>query len=318
MDELIAPAAGRLDVVLTEALGMPRADVQRAIKAGRVRVNKVPRAKSFMLEGGERLLLDMDAAGDLLPEPGPRIPFLYDDDHLTVIDKPANLVTHPTKNRRDGTLVNRLLGMGVPLAPGDDPLRPGIVHRLDVGTSGAMVIAKDDETYHALRARFRVHDVDRQYLALVRGTTEHDRFVVEAPLERSRALIVVRPVTGRPSETAFEVLERFENAILLQAAPRTGRTHQIRVHAAAVGLPILGDKRYGGWGEDAKRLGLTRPFLHSWKIGFDHPVTGERITCEAPLPSDLQQALDVMRTPSPAEAPFVLEEPDDLSDPGSR
>lgn len=318
MDELMAPKAGRLDVVLTEALGMPRADVQRAIKDGRVRVNKVPRPKSFALEGGERITYDLDRASELLPEPGPRIPFLYDDEYLTVIDKPANLVTHPTKNRRDGTLVNRLLGMGVPLAPGDDPLRPGIVHRLDVGTSGAMVIAKDDETYHALRARFRIHDVDRQYLALVRGTTEHDRFVVEAPLERSRAMIVVRPVTGRPAETAFEVRERFENATLLQAAPRTGRTHQIRVHVAAVGLPILGDKRYGGYGEDAKRLELTRPFLHSWKIGFDHPATGERIACEAPIPADLQRALDILHQPVPAQEAFVPAEPDDLTESDSR
>jgi len=289
--EFVAIGAGRLDRLIAEELGVPRADVQRAIEAGRVQVDGASRSKSFGLTGGERITVDLAADVALVPE-GPPVPILWDDEHLAVIDKLAGLVTHPTAGRRTGTLVNRLLGMGVPLAPAGGPSRPGIVHRLDAGTSGLMIVAKDDRSFEALQDMLREHAVDRRYLALVRGVPEKDRFVVDAPLERKRAKIVVRPVTGRAAETAFEVLERFDRAALLEGTPRTGRTHQIRVHLSAIGHPILGDKTYGGGGDDAKRLGLTRPFLHSWRLAFTHPITGERIDCEAELPEDLREALD--------------------------
>jgi 23S rRNA pseudouridine1911/1915/1917 synthase len=186
--------------------------------------------------------------------------------------------------------------MGIPLADRGNPLRPGIVHRLDAGTSGLLVVACDDEAGRALAAMFERHDVDRRYLALARGAVEHDRFTVDAPLGRRGAKIRVDAASGRQAETAFEVLERFERATLLEAAPRTGRTHQIRVHLAATGHPILGDARYGGGGDEAKRLGLPRPFLHSWRIGFDHPVGGGRVELEDPLPPDLEEALRRLRS----------------------
>ena len=191
--------------------------------------------------------------------------------------------------------MNRLLGAGVALYPGGEPDRPGIVHRLDAGTSGLMVVAKDEPAFTGLSSMFRRHDVDRRYLALVRGVVTTDRFLIEAPLERQGARVVARATTGRPASTEVEVRERFEKATLLEARPRTGRTHQIRVHLSATGHPIIGDRRYGGGGDLADRLRLTRPFLHSWFIGFDHPVTGERIEIEDPLPEDLQRALDALR-----------------------
>src|SRR5262245_19633555 len=185
--------------------------------------------------------------------------------------------------------------MGVPLAPRGGTLRPGIVHRLDAGTSGLLVVACDDETHEALSAMFKRHDADRRYLALVRGAVPNERFEVDAPLGRSGARVRVDATAGRTAATAFEMRERFERATLLEAEPRTGRTHQIRVHLSAVGHPILGDRRYGGGGEDARALGLARPFLHARRIAFDHPVTGERIDLEDPFPEDLREALERLR-----------------------
>ena len=209
--------------------------------------------------------------------------------------KPAGMVTHPTENRRTGTLVNRLLGMGVPLSTVGGPLRRGIVHRLDAGTSGLMLVASDDPTHAALQELLRRHEVERRYLALVRGTTQHEAFTVDAPLDRRGPRVVVHNETGRAAETAFEVRERLARSTLLEAAPRTGRTHQIRVHLRAVGHPILGDGRYGGGGDDARALGLRRPFLHSWRLRLRHPVTAEILEVEEPLPEDLANALEAAR-----------------------
>jgi 23S rRNA pseudouridine1911/1915/1917 synthase len=285
---------GRLDAVVAVRLGVPRAEVQRAILAGGVLVDGSPRAKDHRLAGGERIEVDLAPATALEPE-GPPLDLAWSDEHLVVVRKPAGPPTHPSANRRSGTVVNRLLGMGLPLAPRGGPLRPGIVHRLDSGTSGLLVVALDDPTHEALAALFERHGADRRYLALVRGAVGHDRFEVDAPLARAGARIRVDATGGREAATAFEARERFERATLLEATPRTGRTHQIRVHLAAVGHPILGDARYGGGGDEAKRLGLARPFLHAWRIAFEHPVTGERLELEDPLPDDLEEALRRVR-----------------------
>jgi 23S rRNA pseudouridine1911/1915/1917 synthase len=281
---------GRLDAILARLAGITRADVQRAIASGLVTVDGVVRNKSFALTGGEALEIGIVAEAPLEPE-GPPVPVRFEDAFLLVIAKPPGLVTHPTERRRSGTLVNRLLGMGVPLPSAGDPLRPGIVHRLDAGTSGLMVVAKTDETYEGLVAMFRRHAVERRYLALVRGRVANDTFAVDAALGRHAARVVLDASGGRPAETRFEVRERPGSLTLLEAAPRTGRTHQIRVHLSSIGHPILGDRVYGGAGDDARRLGLTRPFLHAWRIAFDHPVTGERVEREEPLPDDLDTAL---------------------------
>jgi 23S rRNA pseudouridine1911/1915/1917 synthase len=281
---------GRLDVVAARLSGAPRADVQRAIAEGLVRVDGETRPKSHRLRGGERLTVELTPDRPLRPEGAP-VPVRYEDEAIAVVAKPAGVVTHPTAGRREGTLVNRLLAMGMPLAPAGGPLRPGIVHRLDVGTSGLLVVAKTDEAYAILRERFGAHDVDRRYLTLVRGIAPHDGFAVDAPLGRRAARIVVDATGGRPAETRFTVRERLTAATYLEAAPRTGRTHQIRVHLAAVGHPVLGDRAYGGGGEDARALGLTRPFLHAARLSFDHPMVDLRIELEEALPEDLTSAL---------------------------
>jgi 23S rRNA pseudouridine1911/1915/1917 synthase len=293
--EAFEAVPGRLDAVVAAYLGIARADVQRAIVVGAVTVDGRPRPKSFRLNGGERV--EVDTAGSTeLPAEEPPLEIAWRDEHLAVIRKPAGLPTHPTENRRGGTVVNRLLGMGVPLAAAGGRLRPGIVHRLDAGTSGLLVIACDEETHAALAAMFKRHEADRRYLALVRGAVPNERFEVDAPLGRAGARIRVDATGGRTAATAFEVRERLGRATLLEAKPRTGRTHQIRVHLSAVGHPILGDRRYGGGGEDARALGLDRPFLHASRLAFDHPVTGERIDLEDPLPDDLVRALERARS----------------------
>jgi 23S rRNA pseudouridine1911/1915/1917 synthase len=295
MRELVGEP-GRLDAVVARLLGERRAEVQRAIGAGRVTVDGAPRARSFRLSGGERIRVQPATDEPIDPE-RPDVRVRFEDDHLLVIVKPAGLVTHPTERRRSGTLVNRLLGMSVPLSGLGGPFRPGIVHRLDAGTSGLMIVAKTDPAHEALARMLRRHEIDRRYLALVRAAPAHDLFTVEAPLGRRAARVVVDRGQGKASVTAFEVRERFGRATLIEAAPQTGRTHQIRVHLSSVGLPVLGDRAYGGAGDDARGLGLERPFLHSWRIAFEHPVTAERIEIEEPLPDDLTSALEHLRGP---------------------
>lgn len=286
--------AGRLDAVVAALAGVPRADVQRAIARGGVLVDGVARPKSFRLKGGERIEADLAGARDVLPEPG-GVPVRYEDEHLAVVAKPAGMVTHPTAARRSGTLVNRLLGMGLPLSRTGGSDRLGIVHRLDAGTSGLLLVAKDDDTHRSLTSMLAGRRVERRYLALVRGEVGHDRFTVEAPLARDRARVRIRPGAGVEASTDADVRERFPSATLLEVRPRTGRTHQIRVHLSSVGHPILGDRTYGGGGAEARRLGLTRPFLHAWRLTFEHPVTGRRIDVEEPLPADLANAVALLR-----------------------
>jgi len=287
---------GRLDAVVARLTGEARAEVQRAIRAGRITVDGARRARSFRLSGGERIRVEPAPEQPVGPE-RPDVPVRFEDDHLMVVSKPAGLVTHPTERRASGTLVNRLLGMSVPLSGLGGPLRPGIVHRLDAGTSGLMIVAKTDRSHEALARMLRRHEVQRRYLALVRGAPAHDLFTVDAPLGRRAARVIVDRGQGKASVTAFEVRERFGRAALIEAAPETGRTHQIRVHLSSIGHPIFGDRAYGGSGDDARELGLQRPFLHSWRVAFEHPVTAERIEVEEPLPDDLASALEHLRHP---------------------
>lgn len=287
-------APGRLDAVVAEALGVPRADVQRAIARGRVTVDGEPRGKSHRLRGGERIRVDLLTVEPLRPEPG-GVPVRHEDDRLLIVAKPAGMITHPTTTHRTGTLVHRLLGMGVALSAAGGEDRPGIVHRLDAGTSGLLVVAKDDATHEALTGMLKEHAIERDYQALVRGEVAHQEFAVEAPLGRRGARVVIRRGTGVEAETRFEVLERLDGATLVLAMPVTGRTHQIRVHLSSIGHPVLGDGAYRGGGDEAKRLGLVRPFLHAWRLRFDHPFTGERVEVEEPLPADLEEALSRAR-----------------------
>jgi 23S rRNA pseudouridine1911/1915/1917 synthase len=288
--EHLVATPGRLDAVLAGLTGRPRADVQRAIATGLVTVDGSLRPKSFRLGGGESITYSSIEPGSLEPE-GPPVQVLYEDEDLAIVSKPAGVATHPTATRRTGTLVNRLLGMGMSLAPAGGPLRPGIVHRLDIGTSGLMIVAKTDQAYDPLSAMMKRHDVRRTYLALVRGVAHNATFSIDAPLSRRAERIVVDRTQGREARTDVRVLTRFARSTLVAATPLTGRTHQIRVHLAAVGHPIEGDRTYGGGGDHARELGLHRPFLHSNRIAFEHPLTADTIRAEDPLPSDLADAL---------------------------
>jgi 23S rRNA pseudouridine1911/1915/1917 synthase len=290
VSEELEAIPGRLDAVVAELSGASRADVQRAIQEGRIQVDGAPRPKSHRLEGGERITADLSGPAPLEPDPTP-VEILYQDERLLVISKPPGLVVHPTQAQRHGTLVSRLMGMGIPLSSGSEPDRPGIVHRLDAGTSGALVVAKDDATHAALRAMFAAHDVDRRYLALVRGLVKDETFAVDAALNRREGRTVLDPGGGVEARTEFSVKERHPRSTLVEARPQTGRTHQIRVHLSSIGHPVLGDRAYGGGGDDAKRLGLDRPFLHALMIGFRHPSTGEWLEVHDPLPKDLSGAL---------------------------
>jgi len=218
----------------------------------------------------------------------------YQDEYLLVVDKPAGVVVHPGAGRRGGTLVHALLGTA---AGGDDPDRPGIVHRLDRDTSGLLVVARSDEAHRRLQAALRRRALEREYLALVRGRPRSRKGRIEAPIGRDRrdaTRMSLDTDTPREAVTHFELEELLPRHALLRVRLETGRTHQIRVHLDAVGLPVSGDPVYGIPGD----LGLTRQFLHAARLAFPHPITGDRVDVESPLPPDLQAALDAARSES--------------------
>jgi 23S rRNA pseudouridine1911/1915/1917 synthase len=278
-----AEAAGeRLDRFLAGHLGS-RAAAGRAIEAG-VDVDGRSRPKSHRLEGGERIELsepDEPDAEVRLPA-GPQPAIAWQDEHLAVIDKPSGLVVHPGAGRPGGTLVDALAGL---VAGGDDPARPGIVHRLDRDTSGLLVVARSDEAHERLSALVRQRGLERTYLALVRGRPASRSGRIEAPIGRDRDDPTRRSLetdSPRDAITHFEVVETHGDTALLRVTLETGRTHQIRVHLAAIGLPVMGDTVYG-----ATDPALDRQFLHATRLAFEHPFTGERIEVDSPLPPDL-------------------------------
>jgi 23S rRNA pseudouridine1911/1915/1917 synthase len=222
--------------------------------------------------------------------PEPRI--VYADRWLAVIEKPAGLVVHPAPGNRRPTLVDAL---GELLAGGDDPHRPGIVHRLDKDTSGLMVVARTDEAHRLLAAQIKARQVERTYLALVEGHPRSRSGVIDAPLGRDYRAPERRAVGGRTprqARTHFTVIELLPHDALVEARLETGRTHQVRAHFAAIGHPVAGDPRYG----HAGRHGLARQFLHSIRLGFRHPISGDRLEFESRLPPDLEQALERARS----------------------
>ena len=221
----------------------------------------------------------------------PELRIVHLDEQLAVVDKPAGLVVHPAPSHRGPTLVDQL---GEILGGGADPERPGIVHRLDKGTSGLLVVARDDETHAALQAAVRRRDVERVYLALAGGRLGSRTGTIDAPIgraSRQRTRMAVSGAASRQARTHFEVLELLALESYLEAKLETGRTHQIRAHFAAIGHPLTGDLTYGG----AERYGLERQFLHAHRLAFEHPLSGERLAFESPLPADLAAALEAAR-----------------------
>ena len=216
---------------------------------------------------------------------------VFRDDHIAVIDKGSDLVVHPAPSYEGETLVEMLGDM---LGGGDDPERPGIVHRLDRGTSGLMVVARDDASHAALQEAIRRRDMKRTYTALAEGRFRSRTGTIDAPIgraSRKRHRMAVNGASPREARTHFEVLESLRGRTLIEVRLETGRTHQIRVHMEAIHHPLIGDEVYGG----PMDLGLTRPFLHSSKLSFEHPVTGEALEFVSPLPEDLSAALELAR-----------------------
>jgi 23S rRNA pseudouridine1911/1915/1917 synthase len=218
----------------------------------------------------------------------------YEDDHLIVVDKPAGLVVHPSAGHRTGTLVHALLHHCRDLSGIGGVLRPGIVHRLDKGTSGLLVAAKSDPAHRHLAAQFKAHSIEREYLALVRGEPGAESGSIDAPIGRhpsDRKRLSTRGKRGRPAVTHWRVEVRYRGLTLLRVRLETGRTHQVRVHLASAGLPVAGDPVYGGGRKVTRSLGLERQALHAARLGFEHPVSGERMSFESPLPADLHRAI---------------------------
>jgi 23S rRNA pseudouridine1911/1915/1917 synthase len=221
----------------------------------------------------------------------PELRVVHLDDHLAVVDKPAGLVVHPAPSHEGTTLVDELADI---LGGGEDPERPGIVHRLDKGTSGLLVVARDDEAHAALQAAVQRREVERVYLALAGGKVGSRTGTIDAPIgraSRQRTRMAVSGAGSRAARTHFTVLELLALESYLEARLETGRTHQIRAHFAAIGHPLTGDSTYGG----ARRYGLRRPFLHAHRLAFEHPLSGERLSFESALPADLASALAAAR-----------------------
>jgi 23S rRNA pseudouridine1911/1915/1917 synthase len=293
--ELTADAAGeRLDVFIARRLpSLTRSRVQRLIASGDVLLEGARARAGQRLEAGQRVSVRVPAAtdGDVTPEAIP-LDVIYEDADILAVNKPAGMTMHPAPGHARGTLVNAVLAHARDLSGVGGVLRPGIVHRLDRDTSGVVLVAKDDAAHHALARQLKDRTVEKVYLALVEGTPRPAEGAIDAPVARDprnrQRMAVVEG--GRAALTAYRVVERLRGASLVEARPQTGRTHQIRVHFAAIGHPIVGDRLYG---KPSPIVG--RQFLHAARITFAHPRTGERITLEAPLPGDLRRALDALR-----------------------
>jgi 23S rRNA pseudouridine1911/1915/1917 synthase len=288
--------AGRVDVAVASVAEISRAHAQRLIGDGRALVDGGRRRSSDRLAGGERIRVELSAPPDtsLVAESIP-LRIAYEDETMLIVDKPAGLVVHPSAGHGGGTLVNALLGRsrdrGEPLGSIAGVGRPGIVHRLDKETSGLIVVAKTDAAQGSLMRQFGERTIEKEYLALVRGTAPAPRGRVEAPIgrdprDRQRMAVVAG---GRESATEYEQIGQGSGYALLSLRPLTGRTHQIRAHLAYLGLPIAGDLRYGG-GEGPG--GLRRQFLHASRLGLERPLDGARLRAWSALPDDLAACLE--------------------------
>jgi 23S rRNA pseudouridine1911/1915/1917 synthase len=287
-------AGERLDRFLAQLPEIgSRAVAERLLGGGAVLVDGRSRAKSYKLEGGERVEFEPPAvpASTLEPEAMDLV-VPYEDEHLLVVDKPAGIVVHPARGHARGTLVHGLLALEA--EGGDEPDRPGIVHRLDRDTSGLMVVARSAEAHRRLQDLVRARTVTREYAALVVGRPRSRTGTIEAPIGRDRHDPLRQSLdtdTPRDAVTHFEVEELLPGHARLRVTLETGRTHQIRVHLAAIELPVSGDPVYGRPGD----LGLERQFLHARRLAFTHPMTGERVDVSSPLPPDLEAALATLR-----------------------
>jgi 23S rRNA pseudouridine1911/1915/1917 synthase len=268
-----------------------RGAAERLLSAGAVLVDGESRGKSHRLAGGEEIAIEPPPAAEEPAVPLPELTIAYEDEHLLVADKAAGVVVHPAPGHPGGTLAQALAAVG---AKGGEEDRPGIVHRLDRDTSGLLVVARSEEAYEALQELVRRRELTREYVALVVGKPQSRKGTIDAPVGRDRHDRLRHSLdtdTPREAVTHFELEELLPRHALLRVRLETGRTHQIRVHLAAIDLPVAGDPTYG----IARDLGLERQFLHAARLAFEHPVTGAAVDVSSPLPPDLAAALERAR-----------------------
>ncbi len=293
---LTADKKERLDKFLSENLSYTRSFIQKIIKKGVVKVNGSPVLKpSFKLNTGDKVQV-----GEIKNEPlhikkeNKPLKILYEDKYLLVVDKPAGLTVHPVGSKNTDTLVNRLLFHAKDLSGIGGVIRPGIVHRLDRDTSGVLIVAKNDEAHQKLSEMLKRHDINRRYLALVKGVPDPETGTIDLPIARKPGTtrMFVSP-SGRRAITHYRVVERMSSAFsLVMLKLETGRTHQIRVHLSYIGHPVVGDSVYGG---KVKEPQINRHFLHAYEISFIHPIIGTRITVYSMLPKELKETLNTVR-----------------------
>ncbi len=290
---LTADGDARLDkYVCTRAPELSRTRVQKLIAAGNITVNGQPAKPGLRLNIGDKINITVPPTPpqELKPEAIP-LKIIYEDDDLLAVDKPAGLTVHPAPGHPGHTLVNAILAYFPHLADIGDSLRPGVVHRLDKDTSGVMLVAKNSAAQADLSKQFKSHSVTKAYLALVKGRLEPENGLIEAdigrdPHNRKKMAVVAE---GREARTEYRVIKYFSGYTLLEVMTETGRTHQIRVHLAAIGFPVVGDKVYG-----VKSPHLARQFLHASRLGFKLPSTGEYVEFKSELPPDLEKALEAI------------------------
>ena len=292
----------RVDAGLSRLLGLSRTAVASLADEGRVAVDGRAAGKSDRLVAGAWLSVELPEPARPAPIAAPPevvagLTVLHDDDDLVVVDKPVGVAAHPSPGWTGPTVLGGLAALGVRVATSGAAERQGIVHRLDVGTTGVMVVAKSEHAYSDLKRAFRERTVEKRYHAVVQGHPDPSRGTVDAPIDRHPRSDWKWAVVagGRPSVTHYDTLEAFRAASLLDIRLETGRTHQIRVHMAALRHPCVGDLTYGADPTLARRLGLERQWLHARELGFHHPGDGRWVTFTSPYPADLARALDRLR-----------------------
>jgi 23S rRNA pseudouridine1911/1915/1917 synthase len=290
----------RVDSALARLFGLSRTKAADLATAGKVAIDGKPVGKSERVAAGAWLEVEIPAPptprAAAAPEPVPGLLVVHDDEDIVVVDKPVGVAAHPSTGWTGPTVVGGLAAAGYRISTSGAAERQGVVHRLDVGTSGLMVVAKSERAYPVLKHAFRERTVEKVYHALVQGHLDPTRGTIDAPIDRHpthdwRWAVVA---DGRPSVTHYETLEAFRAGSLLEIHLETGRTHQIRVHVSALRHPCVGDLTYGADPALAARLGLGRQWLHAVRLGFEHPTTGERVEFESLYPADLRHALDVL------------------------
>ena len=290
----------RVDAGLSKALGLSRTRVSDLLDQGSVTIDGKTLGKSDRLVAGTLVLVSIDEPKNRLMIQADEVPgfrVIFQDEHLIVIDKPAGVAAHPSVGWDGPTVPGALLGLGIQLSTSGAQERQGIVQRLDVGTSGLMVLAKSELAYSRLKQAFRDRTVHKVYHALVQGHPDPSSGTFDAPIGRhpkSEFKFQVHP-DGKPSVTHYETLEAFRSASLLEIILETGRTHQIRVHFSAFRHPLVGDTMYGADPVLAKKLGIEHQWLHAMRLSFEHPITGELVNFESEYPTELTRVLDLLR-----------------------